>query len=226
MPMHTGSSRSGAPGSGHWQGQGRAGELLLRALEDLSQLDFKRFRDALAHAELRGCSPIPWGRLEKADWIDTKNLMLEFYGAEAALDVAITVLEHIQLRNAAALLRESRERGGNAEQLPAPFQGLCMQEPCRGQEAATDGGPCGRAWGSGGVSGAGAQGCFPLTPLFPQPWGPLLCWDHRHQVGASGGKRGGSSAPAAPCSAAARGGVTFQITAVGTRGLCARPTAA
>ncbi|XP_065539381.1 NACHT, LRR and PYD domains-containing protein 6 isoform X2 [Lathamus discolor] len=108
--MHTGSSRSSAPGSGHWQRGCRAGELLLRALEDLSQLDFKLFRDALAHAELRGCSPIPWGRLEKADWIDTKNLMLEFYGAEAALDVAITVLEHIQRRNAAALLRESRER--------------------------------------------------------------------------------------------------------------------
>ncbi|XP_033917987.1 NACHT, LRR and PYD domains-containing protein 6 [Melopsittacus undulatus] len=73
-------------------------------------MDFKRFRDALAHLELCGCSPIPKGRLEKADWTDTKNLMLEFYGAEAALDVAITVLEHIQLRNDAALLRESRER--------------------------------------------------------------------------------------------------------------------
>ncbi|XP_062479352.1 NACHT, LRR and PYD domains-containing protein 6 isoform X2 [Pezoporus occidentalis] len=119
VPMHMGSSRSGAPGSGHWQGQGRAGDLLLRALEDLSQLDFKRFRDALAHAELRGCSPIPWGRLQNADWIDTKNLMLEFYGAEAALDVAMTVLEHIQLRNSAAVLRESRER----ELGPAPLLG-------------------------------------------------------------------------------------------------------
>ncbi|XP_061306979.1 NACHT, LRR and PYD domains-containing protein 6 [Pezoporus flaviventris] len=117
--MHMGSSRSGAPGSGHWQGQGRAGDLLLRALEDLSQLDFKRFRDALAHAELRGCSPIPWGRLQNADWIDTKNLMLEFYGTEAALDVAMTVLEHIQLRNTAAVLRESRER----ELGPAPLLG-------------------------------------------------------------------------------------------------------
>uniref|UniRef100_A0A8C6N736 Uncharacterized protein n=1 Tax=Melopsittacus undulatus TaxID=13146 RepID=A0A8C6N736_MELUD len=107
---------------------GRAGDLLLRALENLCQMDFKRFRDALAHLELCGCSPIPKGRLEKADWTDTKNLMLEFYGAEAALDVAITVLEHIQLRNDAALLRESRERGRNAEQLPAAFQGLCVQD--------------------------------------------------------------------------------------------------
>ncbi|XP_076199584.1 NACHT, LRR and PYD domains-containing protein 6 [Aptenodytes patagonicus] len=90
--------------------QGTAGELLLRALEDLSELDFKKFRDALAHGDLRGRCCIPWGRLEKADWMDTKNLMLDFYGGEAALDVAIAVFEHIQLRNAAALLRESREK--------------------------------------------------------------------------------------------------------------------
>ncbi|NXN72285.1 NLRP3 protein, partial [Himantopus himantopus] len=88
--------------------QGTAGELLLRALEDLSELDFKKFRDALAHGDLRGRSCIPWGRLEKADWMDTKNLMLDFYGGEAALDVAIAVFERIQLRNAAAMLRESR----------------------------------------------------------------------------------------------------------------------
>ncbi|KAF1542579.1 NACHT, LRR and PYD domains-containing protein 3, partial [Eudyptula albosignata] len=90
--------------------QGTAGELLLRALEDLSELDFKKFRDALVHGDLQGRCCIPWGRLEKADWMDTKNLMLDFYGGEAALDVAIAVFERIQLRNAAALLRESREK--------------------------------------------------------------------------------------------------------------------
>ncbi|NXS75723.1 NAL12 protein, partial [Pandion haliaetus] len=98
--------------------QGTAGELLLRALEDLSNLDFKKFRDALAHGHLQGRSCIPWGRLEKADWMDTKNLMLDFYGGEAALDVAIAVFERIQLRNAAALLQERREKGGKAERLP------------------------------------------------------------------------------------------------------------
>ncbi|NXN41649.1 NAL12 protein, partial [Rhinoptilus africanus] len=87
-------------------------------LEDLTQVDFKRFRDALAHRDPKGRSCIPWGRLEKADWMDTKNLMLDFYGGEAALDVAIAVFERIHLRNAADLLRESRERGGRAERLP------------------------------------------------------------------------------------------------------------
>ncbi|NWQ95017.1 NAL12 protein, partial [Burhinus bistriatus] len=99
--------------------QGTAGELLLRALEDLSELDFKKFRDALAHGDLQGRRCIPWGWLEKADWMDTKNLMLEFYGGEAALDVAVAVFERIQLRNAAALLQESRKKGGKAEWPPS-----------------------------------------------------------------------------------------------------------
>uniref|UniRef100_A0A8C0AP80 NACHT, LRR and PYD domains-containing protein 3 n=1 Tax=Buteo japonicus TaxID=224669 RepID=A0A8C0AP80_9AVES len=102
--------------------QGTAGELLLWALEDLSELDFKKFRDALAHGDLRGRTCIPWGRLEKADRTDTKNLMLDFYGGEDALDVAIAVFERIQLRNAAARLRESREKGGKAERLPSDYR--------------------------------------------------------------------------------------------------------
>lgn len=97
---------------------GTAGDLLLHALEDLTQIDFKKFQDALAHGDLQGRRCIPRGRLEKADWMDTKNLMLDFYGGEAALDVAIAVFERIHLRNAADLLRESRERGGRAERLP------------------------------------------------------------------------------------------------------------
>ncbi|KAK4822342.1 hypothetical protein QYF61_013533 [Mycteria americana] len=98
--------------------QGIAGELLLQALEDLSEKDFKRFRHTLARGDLRGKRRIPWGRLEKADWMDTKNLMLDFYGGEA-LDVAIGIFERIQLRHTAALLQESRDKGGKAERLPS-----------------------------------------------------------------------------------------------------------
>uniref|UniRef100_A0A8B9Z6S3 NACHT, LRR and PYD domains-containing protein 3 n=1 Tax=Buteo japonicus TaxID=224669 RepID=A0A8B9Z6S3_9AVES len=103
-------------------GMGLGRGLLLWALEDLSELDFKKFRDALAHGDLRGRTCIPWGRLEKADRTDTKNLMLDFYGGEDALDVAIAVFERIQLRNAAARLRESREKGGKAERLPSDYR--------------------------------------------------------------------------------------------------------
>ncbi|KAM6392645.1 LOW QUALITY PROTEIN: NACHT, LRR and PYD domains-containing protein 6 [Pluvialis apricaria] len=94
--------------------QGTAGELLLQALEDLSKLDFRKFQDALAHGDLHGQELIPWGRLEEASWMDTKNLMVDFYGGEAALDVAIASFERIQLRNAAAMLPERREKALNA----------------------------------------------------------------------------------------------------------------
>ncbi|XP_009576662.1 PREDICTED: NACHT, LRR and PYD domains-containing protein 3-like, partial [Fulmarus glacialis] len=62
---------------------------------------------------MRGRSCIPWGRLEKADWMDTKNLMLDFYGGEAALDVAIAVFERIQLhyrRNYKRAIRQAYSR--------------------------------------------------------------------------------------------------------------------
>ncbi|NWH27800.1 NLRP3 protein, partial [Grus americana] len=85
------------------------GTMLLRALEDLSEQDFKKFRDALADRDLQGQRYIPWGRLEKADQLDTKRLMLSFYGKAKALDVAIATLEHIQCRDKAARLQERKE---------------------------------------------------------------------------------------------------------------------
>uniref|UniRef100_A0A8D0FT04 Uncharacterized protein n=1 Tax=Strix occidentalis caurina TaxID=311401 RepID=A0A8D0FT04_STROC len=101
--------------------QDTAGDLLLQALEDLSEINFKKFRHTLAYGNLQGRSCIPWGRLEKADWIDTKNLMMNSYGGEDALDVAIIIFKHIHLRNAADKLQEKREKGGKAEQLPGEY---------------------------------------------------------------------------------------------------------
>ncbi|XP_025937855.1 NACHT, LRR and PYD domains-containing protein 6 [Apteryx rowi] len=102
------SSKSSTPKEG--SPQGIAGELLLHALEELPQQDFKRFRDTLAHGDHGGQRCIPWGRLETADRTDTKNLMLHFYGKDAVLDVAVAVLEQIHLCDAAARLREGREK--------------------------------------------------------------------------------------------------------------------
>ncbi|XP_074774738.1 NACHT, LRR and PYD domains-containing protein 12-like [Athene noctua] len=106
--------------------QGTAGDLLLQALEDLSKINFKKFRHALAYGDLQGRNHIPWGRLEKADWIDTTNLMMNSYSGEDALDVAIIVFKHIQLREAAYQLQEKREKGGKAKQLPVC---KCVKRP-------------------------------------------------------------------------------------------------
>ncbi|NXO53262.1 NAL12 protein, partial [Aramus guarauna] len=84
--------------------------VLVRALEDLSEQDFKKFRSVLADSDLLGQRSIPWGQLEKADRLDTKNLMLHSYSKEAALDLAIDVFKRIQRRDKAALLQKSREK--------------------------------------------------------------------------------------------------------------------
>uniref|UniRef100_A0A8B9PJZ9 Uncharacterized protein n=1 Tax=Apteryx owenii TaxID=8824 RepID=A0A8B9PJZ9_APTOW len=125
------SSKSSTPKEG--SPQGIAGELLLHALEELPQQDFKRFRDTLAHGDHGGRRCIPWGRLETADRTDTKNLMLRFYGKDAVLDVAVAVLEQIHLCDAAARLREGREKGGKSQ--AAPGFGCPEGETCLGKGA-------------------------------------------------------------------------------------------
>ncbi|KAM6274445.1 LOW QUALITY PROTEIN: NACHT, LRR and PYD domains-containing protein 6 [Porphyrio hochstetteri] len=93
LPMPgVGGLTTGARGSRHSALRGQtthstARELLLRTLEDLSEVDFKRFWDMLAHGDLGNWRCIPWMRLEKADLLDTKNLMTDFYGLEVALDM-------------------------------------------------------------------------------------------------------------------------------------------
>uniref|UniRef100_A0A8C3FGZ4 Uncharacterized protein n=1 Tax=Chrysemys picta bellii TaxID=8478 RepID=A0A8C3FGZ4_CHRPI len=89
----------------------RISDLLLRALDNLSQEDLKRFKDKLSHSDFKGKGNIPRGRLENADRIDTKNLLMEFYSGDAVVDVTIDVFTQIDLRESAAKLREEREKG-------------------------------------------------------------------------------------------------------------------
>ncbi|XP_059574028.1 NACHT, LRR and PYD domains-containing protein 12 [Alligator mississippiensis] len=94
----------------------RISNLLLQALEDLLQDDFKRFKDELSHSDFRGKGKIRRGRLENADRIDTKNLLMDFYGADAAVDVTIEVFTRVNLRDAAARLREERQKALGPDQ--------------------------------------------------------------------------------------------------------------
>lgn len=90
-----------------------ARELLLAALEDLSQEQLKRFRHKLRDAQLDGRS-IPWGRLERADAVDLAEQLIHFYAPEPALEVARKALKRADVRDVAARLKEQRlqrERG-------------------------------------------------------------------------------------------------------------------
>lgn len=97
-------------------------ELLLAALEDLSQEQLKRFRHKLRHAPLDGRS-IPWGRLECADAVDLAEQLTQFYGPEPALDVARKTLKKADVRDVAERLKEQRlqrERGAPGRPGPCP----------------------------------------------------------------------------------------------------------
>uniref|UniRef100_A0A8C3RVM3 Uncharacterized protein n=1 Tax=Chelydra serpentina TaxID=8475 RepID=A0A8C3RVM3_CHESE len=87
----------------------RINDLLIHALNNLSQEEFKGFKDKLSHSDSEGKGNIARGRLENADAIDTKNLLMAFYGGDAAVDVTIDVFNQLSLREAAANLREERE---------------------------------------------------------------------------------------------------------------------
>nr|XP_032632535.1 NACHT, LRR and PYD domains-containing protein 3-like [Chelonoidis abingdonii] len=84
----------------------RISELLVHALDNLSHENFKRFKDKLLHSDFEGKGNIPRGRLENADRIDTKNLLIAFYGGEAAVDITMDIFTQINLRDSASKLRE------------------------------------------------------------------------------------------------------------------------
>ncbi|XP_077335433.1 NACHT, LRR and PYD domains-containing protein 3-like isoform X4 [Lithobates pipiens] len=84
------------------------GDFIIYSLEDLNTSDFKRFRNKLSDFSYGDTQPIPRGRLENADWITTKNLLIDTYGEEGALDVTIHVFEVIDLKGPANKLKERR----------------------------------------------------------------------------------------------------------------------
>ncbi|XP_073485503.1 NACHT, LRR and PYD domains-containing protein 6-like isoform X2 [Aquarana catesbeiana] len=83
-------------------------DLLIYSLVDLKRSDFKRFRNKLSDFSYRDKRPIPRGKVENADWITIKDLLIEEYGEEGALDVTIDVLTVIDLMGPANDLQERR----------------------------------------------------------------------------------------------------------------------
>lgn len=144
-----------------------ARELLLAALEDLSQEQLRRFRHKLRDAPLDGRS-IPWGRLEGADAVDLAEQLTHFYGPEPALDVARKTLKRADVRDVAARLKQQRlqrERGagaggGRVAGVPAPLSPRTWAESRPGALGGGPEPPRRSAWphrGSASLSGLGAS---------------------------------------------------------------------
>ncbi|KAM9312379.1 NACHT, LRR and PYD domains-containing protein 3-like [Gastrophryne carolinensis] len=86
------------------------GDLIVFSLEDLSGYDFKKLKSKLSDFSYGDKCPIPRGRLENADCVTTKDLLVDTYGEEEALDVITEVLNLIGLMGPASDLRERRAR--------------------------------------------------------------------------------------------------------------------
>ncbi|PIO14884.1 hypothetical protein AB205_0002140, partial [Aquarana catesbeiana] len=84
------------------------GDLIIYSLEDLKRSDFKRFKNKLSDFSNGNKPPIPKGKLENADWITTKDLLIGTYGKEGALDVMVKVLTLISLLGPANDLQKRR----------------------------------------------------------------------------------------------------------------------
>nr|XP_056707961.1 NACHT, LRR and PYD domains-containing protein 6 [Euleptes europaea] len=88
----------------------RISDLLLRALDDLSQEDFKRFKDKLSYSNFNRNGFIPKSQLENADRVDTKNFLIKCCGGDDAIDTTIQILAEINQKGSAAKLREESEK--------------------------------------------------------------------------------------------------------------------
>lgn len=95
----------------NWQ---TPGDLILYSLEDLEESDFKRFKNKLSDFSYGNKPPIPKGKLENADWITTKDLLINTYGEEGALDVMDKVLTLISLLGPANDLQKRRAEIGES----------------------------------------------------------------------------------------------------------------
>ncbi|TFJ96962.1 opsin-5-like [Platysternon megacephalum] len=82
-----------------------ARDRLENVLEELEEMDFKKFKVKLNQAQPpSGCSNIPRGRLERADYLDVCSLMISYYLETGAIQMAKQVLEDINQRHLAAKL--------------------------------------------------------------------------------------------------------------------------
>ncbi|XP_039374718.1 NACHT, LRR and PYD domains-containing protein 3-like [Mauremys reevesii] len=97
-------------------------EILLDILDNLSgekEGDLERFKFSLENADYEKKAPIPKGRLQEADTrMKLVDLLCEYYKEHDAVNVAISVLEKINLRDSAAKLKEARKKALGPQQTP------------------------------------------------------------------------------------------------------------
>ncbi|XP_034543282.1 uncharacterized protein LOC117815586 [Notolabrus celidotus] len=105
----------------HQKSEMQAAPLILDTLDELGADEFKRFRWNLSQPVLNGCQPIRKGLLESADRQDTVGKMIDSYGEEAAVNLAVDILKRMNHNNTAEKLRRAFSGGSTAVQAPPPL---------------------------------------------------------------------------------------------------------
>ncbi|KAM5138935.1 NACHT, LRR and PYD domains-containing protein 3-like [Mantella aurantiaca] len=95
-----------ATGGSKVQEESTSGDVLLDALENLTNRQFNRFKNKLSDFYYQGGRRIPRAHLEHEDCVAVKDILIDFYGAITALKVTVQVLKAIELHGTAERLEE------------------------------------------------------------------------------------------------------------------------
>nr|XP_035137318.2 NACHT, LRR and PYD domains-containing protein 3 isoform X4 [Callithrix jacchus] len=88
---------------------------LARYLEDLEDVDFKKFKMHLEdYPPQKGCIPLPRGQTEKADHVDLATLMIDFNGEEKAWAMAVWIFAAINRRDLYEKAKRDEPKWDNA----------------------------------------------------------------------------------------------------------------
>ncbi|XP_003803524.1 NACHT, LRR and PYD domains-containing protein 3 isoform X1 [Otolemur garnettii] len=100
---------------------------LARYLEDLEDVDFKKFKMHLEdYPPQKGCISLPRGQTEKADHVDLATLMIDFNGEERAWAMAVWIFAAINRRDLYEKAKMDEPEWGNT-QVSNPHV-ICQQE--------------------------------------------------------------------------------------------------
>lgn len=84
--------------------------MIKKTLDDLLPGHLKEFQFYLREYTKSKRKPIPWGKLEGKDRIDTAKLLTDHYGKEESLQVTVQTLKEIGQLNLACQLEENMSK--------------------------------------------------------------------------------------------------------------------
>ncbi|XP_071330406.1 interferon-induced very large GTPase 1-like [Trachinotus anak] len=110
-------------------------KVLLNVLDNLTEKHFKCFKDLLQWDDvLKGKTAISTADLEKADRVDTKNLMLQTYTKAEVLEITMEVLKEIKRNDLVEICRSALEGITNEDMTGNKNKDQYQEDPMKNSE--------------------------------------------------------------------------------------------